>query len=154
MSYSDDLRQTVLHAVDTQSRPKAQLARLLGVSLSFVKRVVRRRNETGSARALPHGGGTRPRLDAEQLQAVRDHLAAYPATLLRELAAWLQQQFGVALSLPALSRLLRKLGLPRKKERTTPPSATRRKTRHGVLGGGPRLRRSTRRGSSLSTKAG
>ncbi len=138
MPYSDDLRQKVLYAVDTQSLPKARIARLLGVSLSFIKRVVRRRQETGVTGALPHGGGTRPKLSAEQQEALRAEVLARPTLLLRELAAWLQERFGVVLSLAALSRLLRRTGLPRKKGRSTPPSATRPSTRHGARSGGRR----------------
>jgi transposase len=138
MPYSDDLRQKVLHAVDSHSLSKAAIARLFGVSLTFLKELVRRRRDTGSAAALPHGGGTRPKLNEAQGKALHAHVLAHPAALLREVAAWLQQECGVVLSLSRLSRLLRRMGLPRKKGRSTPPSATRRPTRHAAPSGGTR----------------
>ncbi len=138
MPYSDDLRQSVLHAVDTRSLPKTQVARLFGVSLTFVKDAVRRRATTGSTHALPHGGGTRPKLNPEQQEALRAQLAAHPAALLCELAHWLDAQFGVSLSVSALSRLLRRLGLPRKKERGMPRSATRPSASRNAVSGATR----------------
>jgi transposase len=138
MPYSDDLRQKLLHAVDSHSLSKAAVARLFGVSLSFVKELVRRRRDTGSAAALPHGGGARPKLSAAQQEALRARVAAHPAALLRELAAWLRQEHAVGLSLSALSRLLHRMGLPRKKGRSTPASATPRRTRHAAPSGARR----------------
>jgi transposase len=115
MAYDDDLRQKVLHALDTQQASQAQLARLLGVSLSWIKGVVRRRRETGNPHALPPRGGRRPKLSAAQREAVEQYLAAHDDVLLRELQAWLQAQYRVPLSLSSLSRLLAALSWPRKK---------------------------------------
>lgn len=138
MPYSDDLRQKLLHAVDTGTHSQAALARLFGVSLSYLKNVVRRRDQTGHTRALPHAGGRQAALTSEQREAVRQHVAAHPAALLRELALWLGDTHGVTLSLSAVSRLLRRLGLPRKKEPGTPRSATRRPTWRSAANGATR----------------
>jgi len=56
MAYDDDLRQKVLRAVDTHQGSQARLAEIFGVSLSWVKGIVRRRRETGNSHALQHRG--------------------------------------------------------------------------------------------------
>ena len=138
MAYSDDLRQKLLHAVDTGTHSQTALARLFGVSLSYLKSVVRRRAQTGHTQALPHAGGRQPALTPAQREALREHVAAHPAALLRELAVWLAAAHGVTLSLSAVSRLLQRLGLPRKKEPGMPPSATRRPTWRSAASGASR----------------
>ena len=137
MPYSDDLRQALLHAVHTPTQSQAGVARLLGLSLSTVKRVVHRFRATGRFQHLPHGGGQRPKLSPEQQAALRQHVAAHPAALLCELAAWLEREHRVKMSVSALSRRLPRLGLPRKKEPGTPPNATRRSMSSGGGSGVP-----------------
>ncbi|HSU32549.1 MAG TPA: helix-turn-helix domain-containing protein [Bryobacteraceae bacterium] len=123
MAYSDDLRQKVLRAVDTHQASQARLAEIFGVSLSWVKGIVRRRRETGNPHALPHRGGRRPKLSAAQCDALQQYLAAHDDFLLRELQQWLQRRYHLALSLSSLSRLLSARNWPRKKNRCTPPNA-------------------------------
>jgi transposase len=125
MAYGDDLRQKVLRAVDTHQASQARLAEIFGVSLSWVKGIVRRRRETGNPHALPHRGGRRPKLSAPQRDAVQQYLAAHDDLLLRELQQWLQRKYPLALSLSSLSRLLTALNWPRKKNHSTRPNATR-----------------------------
>lgn len=135
MAYDDDLRQKLLHAVDTRQASQARLAEIFGVSLSWVKGVVRRRRETGGCHALPHRGGRRPKLSAVQREAIQQYLAAHDDILLRELQQWLGSQHRLALSLSSLSRLLAAMDWPRKKSHSTPASATPQRTgKSGMLG--------------------
>ena len=137
MPYSDDLRQKLLHAVDTHTLSKNELTALFDVSRSFLNRVLRRRAQTGPTQSLPHGGGARPKLTLAQQEALRAPLAAHPALLLRELVAWLSEQHQVSLSVSALCRLLQRLDLPRKKGCGTPPNATRPRISSSVPSGVP-----------------
>jgi transposase len=123
MAYGDDLRQKLLHAVDTQQRSQADCAGIFGVSLSWVKGVVRRRRETGNCHALAHGGGQHPKLRAAQREELSEYVAANRDALLRELQAWLETKQQVNLSLASLSRLWARMNLPRKKKRYTRPNA-------------------------------
>ena len=124
MAYSDDLRQKVLQAVDTQQDGQARLAEIFGVSRSWVKGIVRWRRETGNPHALPHRGGRRPKLSTAQREAVRQYLAAHDDILLRELQEWLQRNHRLTVSLSSLSRWLTALNGPRKKNHSTPANAT------------------------------
>lgn len=137
MAYSDDLRQKLLHAMDTQQGSQADLARIFGVSLSWVKGVVRRRRETGNCHALAHGGGQRPKLNAAQREELSEHVTAHRDALLRELQAWLEAEQRVHLSLSSFSRLLAGMNLPRKKRHCTRPNATAQPiSRNAKLGAG------------------
>ena len=124
MAYSNELRQKLLQAADRQEFSQTRLAEIFGVSLSWVKRVLRRRRQTGSPELLPFAGGKRPKLTDQQNQQVRQHLLADNDATLREVQTWLQVTEAIRLSLPTLSRLLRKLDLPRKNSHCTPPNAT------------------------------
>ena len=121
MVYGDNLRRKVLPAVDIRQASQARLAEIFGVSLSWLKGIVRRRRETGNPHALPHRGGRRAKLNATQREVVRQYLAAHDEVLLRELQEWLKRNHRWALS---LSRLLTALNWPRKK------ITARRRARH------------------------
>jgi transposase len=137
MAYGNELRQKLLGAADLHQFSQVQLAEIFGVSLSWVKRVIQRRRETGSSQLLPFAGGKRPKLSEQQDEQVRQYVLADTDTTLREVQRWLETTHTIRLSLPTLSRLLAKLDLPRKKSPYTRPSATE-----------PRINRSEKSGAS------
>lgn len=57
-AYSLDLRVRVLAAVDAD-QPRAEIARRFSVSMSWIRRLVQRRRETGSIEPKPHAGPMR-----------------------------------------------------------------------------------------------
>jgi transposase len=126
MAHSNEWRQKLLQAADRHEFSQTRLAGIFGVSLSWVKRVLRRRRQTGSTELLPFAGGKRPALTGQQQEQVRQYILADTDATLREVQSWLQATETIRLSLPTLSRLLTKLDLPRKKRQYTPPNATRR----------------------------
>ncbi len=123
MAYGNELRQKLLDAVDLHQFSQVHLAEIFGVSLSWVKRVIQRRRETGSAQLLPFAGGKRPKLSQQQCEPVRQYVLADTDATLREVQRWLETTHTRRLSLPTLSRLLTKLDLPRKKSHSTRRSA-------------------------------
>jgi transposase len=137
MAYDDDLRQKVLQAIDTKQASQARLAEIFGVSLSWLKGVVRRQRETGNTHALAHHGGKRPKLNTEQREQLRSYVTAHDDLLLREVQEWLEASHQIRLSVATLSRLFARLDLPRKKRHSMPPSAIRKPTnKSGMLGVG------------------
>jgi transposase len=126
MAYGNELRQKLLHAADRHQFSQVRLAEIFGVSLSWVKRVLRRKRQTGSSELLPFAGGARPKINDQQRDQVRQYVLDDPDTTLREVQSWLETAQSICLSLPTLSRLLTKLDLPRKKGRYTRRSATER----------------------------
>ena len=114
--YSLDLRQRVLAAVDEAKLPRGRVARLFGVSASWVRRLVQRRR-AGSIEPLPHRGGPRPKLGEEHLRRLRELVREKPDATLEELRG----RLGAAVSVMTICRALRGLRLPLKKSRSGPP---------------------------------
>lgn len=121
--YSNDLRRKVAEA-HAKGRTQAQIVRDFGVSSGFVSNLLKRAKLTGSVAPKPHGGGRHPALDTSGKQAVRDLVRAQPDATIEELRSRVREQLGATASRSAMSRTLIALGLPRKKIRSTPQSAT------------------------------
>jgi transposase len=123
-AYSLDLRQKILRACDQQLGSQRVIADLFGVSQSFVEKLLHRRRTTGAVAARPHGGGARPSCDAEALALVQRLVEAQSDATLEELCEQLSQQRGVRVSRPTMSRVLQRLGWPRKKSHSMLRNAT------------------------------
>ena len=122
MAIGNELRQSIVQAIQTQEVSQDCLARMLGVSYSSVKRIWQRYRQTGNAQLRPFAGGKRPKVTEPQNEHVRQFVRADTDATLREVQRWLETTHSVRVSLPALSRLLTKLDLPRKK--VTPRDGT------------------------------
>jgi transposase len=127
-AYSKDLRLRVLEAVD-RDLPRRQISELFGVSLSTIKRYLRRRRQGEDLEPKPSTGRKRRILaTAEQKRALWKQLEENDeATLERHCQLWEERQ-GVRVSLATMSRAIReKLGWTLKKRRWVPPSETKRR---------------------------
>jgi transposase len=124
--YSLDLREKILRAYDERRGSQRALAALFSVSRSFVEKLLQRRRSTGTIAPRPHAGGRQPSCDAAARELLVLMLRDQPDATLEELCAQLGQRRGLWVSVPTISRLLTRLGLPRKKNLFTPPSVTRR----------------------------
>ena len=130
--YSKDLRVRVLGAVD-QGTPRREAANLFGVSLSTLKRWLRRRRN-GEDLAPRLSPGRTPSIlkTAEEKRELWAQLEANDdATLERHCELW-EERHGVGVSVATMSRAVRKLGWTYKKSRWWPPSATRTSGRLGA----------------------
>ncbi len=111
-TYSQDLRQRVVDAVERKEGSIRQIARRFVVSLSFVVRLLQTHRRTGSVRPKPHGGGHPTSLTPEDLERLRELIRQRPDATLEECRGHL----GASCSLATISRALSKSGLPRKKK--------------------------------------
>jgi transposase len=125
-AYSIDLRQKILQACERRLGSQRALADLFGVSLSFVEKLLRRHRTTGDIAPKPHAGGQRPSLDVAAAALVRQLVHDNADITLEELCARVAGERGVRVSVATMCRVLQRLGLPRKKSRSTPASATPR----------------------------
>jgi transposase len=121
-AYSIDLRQKLLHAYVRRLGSQRALADLFGVSLSFVEKLLRRHRMTGDIAPKPHGGGQRPRLDVAADTLVRRLVQDNADITLEELCGHVAAEVGARVSVATMCRVLQRLGLPRKKSRSTPAS--------------------------------
>jgi transposase len=122
-AYSMDLRQKILRACDERLGSQRAIATLFGVSQSFVEKLLRRRRATGDISPRPHAGGRRALCDATALAHVRRLVQEHADATLAELAAQLETQHGLRVSVPTMGRIVLSLKLPRKKSRSMPMSA-------------------------------
>ena len=115
-AYSLDLRERVIAAVEEGKLTRERIAAVFRVSLTSIKRLVRRKRDLGHVAPLPHGGGQKPRLDEGRLRILREEIARHPDATLEELCKRVRGVDGTPVSVPTMSRTLRKLGFTRKKE--------------------------------------
>lgn len=117
-AYSMDLRERVVATADEGKLPRRSIAERFMVSYSWLKKLLRRRRQSGDVAALPHGGGQKPRLEEPQLQVLREVVAAKPDATLEELCRKVKAPKGPPVSRATMCRTLKRLGLSRKKKGT------------------------------------
>jgi transposase len=120
-----DLRQKILQACERHLGSQRTIADVCGVSRAFVEKVLRQHRTTGDIAPKPHAGGQKPRLDAAAQAVVQRLLDDNADATLEEWCTGVAAAIGVRVSVPTMCRVLQRLGLPRKKSRSMPRSATR-----------------------------
>ena len=105
-AYSTDLRQRVVAACDAGDATREQVAARFSVSVPWIRKLLRRRRETGSIEPKPRGGGRAPAFDAEAAGRLRAAVRADDDATLAELA----HAAGVACCASAVHRALARLG--------------------------------------------
>src|SRR5215210_1456902 len=109
--YSVELREQVLLAADA-GRSAADIARRFGISRRSLTRWRQWRRERGSVATKPRSGRP-PKIAPAQYVELRAQIAAAPDATLHEHCARWEQIHGTSISAPALSQILRRLGLSR-----------------------------------------
>ncbi len=121
-AYSEDLRKKIVEAL-RRGAGKSEAARSFGVSLSSVKRYAKL-SEGGRTLAPKKRPGSRPKIGEGARRLLEADLEARPTATLSERRAYLGRVAGVEVSEPTLSRVLKRLGWSRKKDRWERTSAT------------------------------
>ena len=124
--YSIDLRQRVINAYKAKEGSQRQIAKRFQVSESFLKRLIRRYQETGSVKSRPHGGGALAIIKQFDLEQIKQLVNEQPDALLRELCERWEAKKGIKVSISTMHRRLQKLQLTTKKA-ARPRVAERRK---------------------------
>jgi transposase len=124
-AYSQDLRDRIVAALEARQRSREQIAQTFGVSRSFVQKLWRRWQDTGSSAAQPHAGGVRRALQG-QAARIRAEVARQPDVTLAELCERVRHAGGPSASPSMMCRELQRLNLPRKKSHFMPANAKRR----------------------------
>jgi transposase len=122
-TYSQDLREKVMAAVERGKQSNRLIAEMLSISEATVENWTRRKRDTGSVAAFPHAGGVARVLAAHE-QFLRDAVKAQPDISLEEVSVQVQAELGLKVSGSMVSRELTRLHLPRKKSRSTTASGT------------------------------
>jgi transposase len=111
-SYSIDVRERIVTAVEAGEHSLRALAELFCVDLSTIVRLLQRFRTTGSVQPKPHGGGPRPKLDAQTSARLLELVRQQPDATLAEL----RDRLGVDCSIATIFRTLKRNGITRKKK--------------------------------------
>lgn len=128
-SHSLDLRERIVAAVEAGEHSLRELAELFAVNLSTIVRLLQRFRRTGSVQPKPHGGGARPKLDAQASARLLELVRQQPDATLAEL----RERVRVECSIMTIWRTLRRHRITRKK-----------KTQHAVERDAPRVQKQRR----------
>lgn len=119
-AYSLDLRQKIMAAYAVGEISQRQLAKNFGVTLSFVQSLLKRHRETGTISPKVRAKQTPTKLNAEQLEVLRQLVEVQPDATLGELRERLYEKTTVFLGIATVDRMVRlKLNLNLKKKVST-----------------------------------
>ncbi len=121
-AYSEDLRKKIVEAVE-KGMLKIEAARTFGVGISSVKRYVATYRE-GRSLAPKKRPGSKPKLDEGARKLLEANLEEHPEATLPQRREFLQRVCGVSVSDSTVSRMLRRMGWTRKKDRWERQNAT------------------------------
>jgi transposase len=121
-AYSEDLRKKIVESVE-RGMPKIEAARAFGVGISSVKRYVAVARE-GRSLAPKKRPGSKPKLDESTRKLLEADLEERPSATLPQRCEVLRRVTGVEVSDSTVSRMLKRLGWTRKKDRWVRPNAT------------------------------
>ena len=121
-AYSEDLRKKAVEAKE-RGMPTVEVARTFGVGISSVKRYAKTAREGGSLRPKKSPGRP-PKADERARRLLEADLQERPAATLSERREYLSSVAGLRVSESTVSRLLRRMGWSRKKDRWVRQNAT------------------------------
>jgi transposase len=121
-AYSEDLRRKIVEAVE-RGMPKIEAARAFGVGISSVKRYVATYRE-GRSLDPKKRPGSKPKLDEGARKLLEANLEEHQEATLPQRREFLQLVCGVSVSDSPVSRMLRRMGWTRKKDRWERQNAT------------------------------
>ncbi len=126
-AYSLDLRRKVVEACERHVCSQAEVARSFGVSKPFVEKMLRQYRQTGRFEPERKRPGRHLLIDAVACEHVLGWLDTQSDLTLAELAERLNAEQGLQVSISCVWRLLKRLGMRRKKRWYMPQSATHRR---------------------------
>ena len=121
-AYSEDLRMKIIEAL-RRGTTKSEAARSFGVSRSSVKRYAKLAEE-GHPLAPKRRPGLTPKLGGTAQRLLEGDLEERPTATLGQRREFLRRAAGVSVSESTVSRVLKRLGWSRKKDRWERRSAT------------------------------
>ena len=123
-SYSEDLRERIVSAVEEDGMSKARAARTFSVSLSSLKRYVNKAKR-GESLAPKKRPGSTPKLDEKARSLLADDLEEHPYLTLQERCDYIELMTGLSVSRSTMCRAIARIGsTTRKKGGASPQSVT------------------------------
>ena len=122
--YSNDFRQKIVQTHHQEQTSMLQTAKRFNVSYSFVWKLLQRHEQTGTVDPNPHGGGQKPKLNAEQFALLVQLVEHQNDATLDQLCDQLYAQTQVRISRATMGRWVLHLRLTRKKRLFTQTKPT------------------------------
>jgi transposase len=119
-AYSMDLRERVIAASEEGVMTHEEIAETFQVSVSWIGKLRKLFRETGSIEPKPHRGGQPGAFQGEAVERLSQAVKDNPDATLKQLATVV----GISCSTSATDRMLRNLGITRKKRQYMLPSKT------------------------------
>jgi transposase len=113
-AYSEDLRRKIVDAVERRGMGQSQAAHTFDVSLSSVKRYVRKSRQ-GRSLSPGKAPGKRPKIDERARKLLEEDLRERPFATLRERCEYLRAVAGLEVSRSVVCRTIKRVGSTRKK---------------------------------------
>jgi putative transposase len=117
-----DLRERILAVYDAGKSTREEVAKRFRLSLGFVKTLLSQRKRTGQIGPMHHRSGRKPKITAQQREALRELVAQKPDATLAEMKAGT----GLECTPQAIHHVLKSMKLTYKKRRSGPASKTGR----------------------------
>lgn len=118
--YSLDFRQKIIDIYENESISQRRLATRFGVALSFIQKLLKQYNETGSIAPKVRTQQTPTKLNEEQLMTLKRLVEQNNDATLAELQKLLEAETGVCISRSTVDRMLKqKLDITVKKRPST-----------------------------------
>lgn len=114
--YSTDFRTKILETKKKTNESIQQTAERFQVSYSFVRKLLKRYEATGTVEPKSHGGGAQPKLNSEHMAVVTQLVEEDNDATLEQLRSRVCERTGVSVSVPTICRILQRLELTRKKK--------------------------------------
>ena len=121
-AYSEDLRKKIIEAL-RRGMTKSEAARTFSVSRSSVKRYAKLAEE-GRPLAPKKRPGSKPKMDETARRLLEADVEERPSATLSERREYLERVSGLWVSDSTVSRMLKRMGWTRKKDRWERQSAT------------------------------
>lgn len=113
--YSLDLRKKVIETYQSESMTQIELAQMYNLSLSTIKRYLKKHRETGDLMPVIEGKGRPSAIDEDGLETIENIIKTKPSITLLELSREFFKTHRYVAGRSVLSRACQKLNLGRKK---------------------------------------
>ncbi|MDJ0567550.1 MAG: transposase [Pleurocapsa sp. MO_192.B19] len=107
--YSKESRQKIIDTYLEGQESIRQIAQRFKVSKSFVQKLLKQYQQTGTVVPKPRRGGRLPKLNPKQINLVAELVEQNNEATLQELCDMIESNTGVKVSRSTMSRIVRKL---------------------------------------------
>lgn len=120
-AYPVEIRQKIVDTYAEGNISQRELAKRFKVAKSFVQKLLKQHRETGSVEPKIRTQQTPPKLNVQQLEALREIIREHHDATLDELRYYLKLRTTVSVSVSTMFRTLSKMRITRKKNADSNP---------------------------------